>query len=154
MVKKCWLKICYNLPSFFYQPGNSLVQQCFLIAQIKLSTNSKGLGNCVQFENTINKHEHESLQKIFMIYFLNYFLCQLREIHILTILYNIILDFFKMVFFDWNWSLFLKLWLMIMSNFYIATFVSIDCLGQSCLRDSGKLSFGPVTSGKVSENYL
>ena len=36
-----------------------------------------------------------------------------------------------------------------MSIFCIATLVSIGCPGQSCLRDSGKLGFGPATSGKV-----
>ena len=76
---KCWLKICYNLHSFFCQPGFSLVQQCFLIAQIKLFTNSKGLRNCVQFEDTINKHgmkHDEKALKIFIVFFFNFVLSQ------------------------------------------------------------------------------
>ena len=41
-----------------------------------------------------------------------------------------------------------------MSTFWIATLVSIGCPGQSCLRDLGKLSFGPGTLGLVPENFL
>ena len=60
---------------------------------------------------------------------------------------------FKVDFFCWPLSLF-QLWWLVMSTFCIETLVSIGCPPQSCLRDLGKLSFGPGTLGLVPENFL
>ena len=51
-------------------------------------------------------------------------------------------------------SLFLQLWQLIMAPYCISSWVSIGCPLRSCLGDPKKVTFGPVTSGKVSENYL
>ena len=42
---------------------------------------------------------------------------------------------------------FFQLWRLIMTTFCMPALLSIGCPGQSCLRDSGKLSFAPATSG-------
>ena len=57
-------------------------------------------------------------------------------------------------FFSCTMSLFFKLWWLILTTFYIPTLFSIGCPGQPCLRDSEKVSFGPVTSGFLPENHL
>ena len=57
-------------------------------------------------------------------------------------------------FFSCTVSLFLKLWWLILTTFYIPTLFSIGFPGQPCLRHSEKVSFGPVTSGFLPENHL
>ena len=53
-------------------------------------------------------------------------------------------------FFGKSLSLF-QLWWLVMSTFCIETLVSIGCPPQSCLRDLGKLSFGPECD--IRENF-